>query len=182
LLLYIYRYEIRLFIKYGFSDTKKEKDIAGIAKVLKNGLSTSIDELKEKELNTKVEGLLDKFNELPLELGIDSQEEDKVSVFQYTPPIFRRLKTIKSENEIAYHFVNDGGGIYNFNIYPKKNSHLMIEPQNDIRLKGSGFIKFLFSEKLENEFYFDISYFDAANEFHKERYCYSISKDEIVIL
>ena len=75
LLIYIYRYEIKLFIKYGFSDSKKDRDIAGLSKVLKDGLGESISELKEKDFQNKVDNLLVKFNELPLDIT-DNEQTD----------------------------------------------------------------------------------------------------------
>lgn len=183
-LLYMYRYEIRIFIKHGFSDSKNMRSPFGMLKFLK----TNMSELERKDLNDKVENLLNKFenpeldsDDIELIENVDNLIPPKNT--KHTPPIFRSLKTIKTSSEITYYFVNDGGAIRNFNINPISGIYISVEPEHKLESNGSGYFKFEFANDIVgNEINFGFSYNDETDKFHEEKYQFSLFENIISIV
>ena len=176
LLIYIYRYEIGLFLKLSFSNNKKNISPFGISGIMK----TNISDLEKNDLNNKVDNLLQKFNNPVLDEN-DSELLENVdnlidtSIIDHQTPIFRSLKIVKNSDEIIYHFVNDGGPIHNFKINSSDVSTIYIEPQNELESKGSGHFKFDFTTDIEvNEINFEFSYYDKTNKYHEKIYIFSL--------
>jgi len=183
-LIYMYRYQIRILIKHGFSDSKNMRSPSAILQLMK----TNMSELEKKDLNSKVDNLLHKFenpelddDDIELLENVDNLMSPKDT--EYNPPIFRSLKTIKSKTEITFHFVNDGGAIHNYQIIPIDGFTISIEPQNNLESNGSGYLKFEFANNnIENEISFDFSYYDEANNFHEEKCQFSILENQLSIV
>ena len=175
-LIYLYRYQIKVFIKHGLSDSKNMRSPFGLLKLMK----TNMSELERKDLNDKVENLLHKFeNPVPDDDEIDliKNVDDLIlpQKSEHTPPIFRSLKIIKNASELTYHFVNDGGTIRNLKINPIGGIIISVEPQDKLVSKGSGYFKFEFANDIVgNEINFDISYNDEADESHEGKYQLSL--------
>ncbi|MCF6270369.1 MAG: hypothetical protein L3J41_11700 [Melioribacteraceae bacterium] len=187
-LLYIYRYEISLFIKYGFSDSKDTGGITGLIQFMRGGASRRVSELEGRDISDKVDNLLNNFKnpvvddeESNLLKSVDNLILSKSS--KHIPPIFRSLKTIKTSNEIIYHFQNDGGRMHSFKINSIDEINISSEPKNNLELNESGYFKFEFENiNVGNEVNFNLLYYDEANKFHEEKYKYSLLKNKLSIV
>ena len=181
LLLYIYRYEIGLFLKHWISNSKKDISPLGISTILK----TNISELEKKDLSNKVDNLLHEFANPVLddhdkELLKNIDDEILANNSEHHPPIFRTLKTIKNSNEIIYYFVNDGGKIRDFKINSIHAIKISVEPQNIIESKASGYFKFEIEETfVENEIHFELTYYDDEDKFQVKKYVYSLLENKL---
>lgn len=186
LLLYIYRYEISLFIKYGFSDSTDTGGITGLIQFMKGGASKRVTELESRDISDKVDDLLQKFNnplldeDINILTKVDKQSPSKI--IEHNSPKFRSLKTIKTSNEITYHFVNDGGAIRNYRIKQIDSINISIEPKNDIEPNESGYFKFELANNVGSEITFDFSYYDETNKFHEEKYLFSLLENKLSII
>lgn len=80
------------------------------------------------------------------------------------------------------YFVNDGGAIHNFKINTIDGIHLSIEPKDNLQRKESGYLKFELGSNVGNLLYFDLSYYDEINKFHKEKYFYSILENKFSVV
>ncbi len=180
LLIYLYRYEIKLLLKYGVSD----ESIGG--KFLKTiGIKkTDFSKLEKRDLSDKVDAMLDKFNKSTVDFEINEQlSEDEVLLESDNDlgiPNFRSLKAIRNSNTIIYHFVNDGGAIHNFYITNSKGVSVSFNYKNRIGANASGFIKFKFPETFnKNKFNFTLVYYDEVNNLHQINYEYSLSNNKL---
>jgi len=178
-LIYIYRYEVGLFLKNIFSNDKNDISPFGIGGIM----NTNIEDLKKKDFDNKVDNLLDKFKNQSLDEE-DSQIIDNImtqsSKEMIIHPIFRSLKTIKASNEITYHFVNDGGAIQKIEVNPIGDFTVLIEPSNNIGQKESGYLKFeLANNNFGDKLYFDMSYDDNSDKRYQQKYFYSLLENKL---
>ena len=176
--LYIYRYQIALFLKYGFSKNKNSiLPFGGLFGIMK----TDISDLEQKDLEDKVDSLLQKYENVELEDDnhLDENLETDISKENPIPPIFRSLKVKRTLNEIIYYFINDGGEINNITIKPTNDFKITIEPQNYLKERGSGYFKFVFDDNRENEFYFILSYYNILNKYCEVKYYYSYHENHL---
>ena len=180
-LLYIYRYQIKVIIKHGFSESKNMRSPSGLMKIMK----TDISELEKKDLDSKVENLLHKFENPVLDDEVDELIENVDNLIlpenpEHVPPLFRSLKIIKSASEITYHFVNDGGAIRSLKINPISGIIISVEPEDKLESKVSGYFKFEFANDIVgNEINFDFSYYDETETFHEKKYTFSLIENKL---
>ncbi len=180
IVLYINRYQVILFLKYGFSKNKNGiLPFGGLFGMMK----TDISELEQQDLENKVDNLLQKYENIEIDnntqldeiFGNDFPEKNPL------PPIFRLLKVKKTLNEIVYYFVNDGGEIHDITIKPINGSNITIEPQNNLKEKESGYFKFIFDNIHENELHFILSYYDSLNKYCEVKYYYSLQENHLIL-
>ena len=180
IIIYINRYQVALFLKYGFSNNKNDMTpFGGLFGLLK----TDFSELAKKDLENKVDNLLQEYNYIELDnntqldgiLGSDISKSNKM------PQIFRSLKVKRTSNEIVYYFVNDGGAIRDIKIKPTNGFNITIESQNYLDEKGSGYFKFAFDNIHEKEFHFFLSYYDSLNKYCEVNYYYSLNKNKLMM-
>ena len=179
-LLYLYRYQIKLFLKYGLSPNKKDSTYSGLLGILK----TDFDEFEKKDLEDKIDNLLNKFNSSTLnernEIQLFDDINNSTSENINSPPIFRPLKTIRKQNEILYYFVNDGGIVRDFKINSIHDIKISVDTKNKIESKGSGYFQFELKETfMENEIHFELIYYDDKDKFQVKRYIYSILENKL---
>ncbi len=180
LLIYLYRYEIRILFKYGLSDDSiggRLFKLVGIAK-------TDFSKLEKKELNNRVEELLTKINETTIDIDDDTKifEDDTIpnSKSDLTPPKFRLLRAIRKLDVIIFHFVNEGGAIHDFSVKNNDEIKISFNFENRIELEDSGYIKILLPKEFkENSFNFTLIYYDEANTLHQINYSYSILENNL---
>ncbi len=180
LLIYLYRYEIKLLLKYGVSDESiggKFLKIIGVKK-------TNFSNLEKRDLSDKVDAMLDKFNKSTVDFEIDEQlSEDEAlleSANDLGTPNFRSLKAIRNSNTIMYHFVNDGGAIHNFCINNSEGVAVSFNYENRIEANATGYIKFeLLDNFNENKFNFTLVCYDEVNNLHQINYEYSLSDNNL---
>lgn len=182
IILYIYRYEISLFIKFAFSDQKKN----GYSKNFMKLIKTNFGELEKKEFDNKVEDLLNSFNNPEIEEDSEIVFSDEINIdtpkIENANPNFRSLKTIKNSNKIIYHFVNDGFAINGFSTDPLSDFTMSLEPREIINSNESGYFQFNFDGNIDNKFLFNLSYYDEYKEFHTFKYLYSTVENSITII
>ena len=179
-LIYLYRYEIRILFKYGFSDDSiggRFLNIIGIAK-------TDFSKLEKKELNNRVEEILAKINETTIDIDDDIQifEDGPIpsSKSNLAPPKFRLLRAIRKLDVIMFHFVNEGGTIHDFSVKNNDEIKISFNFENRIEQEASGYIKILLPKEFkENSFNFTLIYYDEANTLHQINYSYSILENNL---
>lgn len=176
LLLYIYRYEIGLFIKYGFSNKEKDLSSLWLLKLIK----TDFSELGKKDLDTRIDNLLNRVSNS--ELNKENNSIINANTNSSSIPSFRPIEIVSEANEIIYHFINDGVPIHSISAVPLGNFEITFEPQNNLESNGSGFFHFMFDENTKNDFIFNLSYYNKAEEFHKIKFLYSLIENELSII
>ena len=180
LLIYLYRYEIRIIFKYGFSDDSiggRFLKLVGIAK-------TDFSKLEKEELNNRVEELLSEINETTVDIDDDIQifEDDTIpsSKSNLAPPKFRLLRAIRKLDVIMYHFVNEGGAIHDFSVKNNDEIKIFFNLENRIELEATGYIRILLPKEFkENSFNFTLIYYDEVNTLHQINYSYSILENKL---
>ncbi len=68
-LIYLYRYEIKLFFKHGFSNDNSNSGFLRIFSMFKNDIS----ELEREEISSKVDSLIEKFNKSDFEIDKNTE-------------------------------------------------------------------------------------------------------------
>ncbi|MBU0474603.1 MAG: hypothetical protein KKF62_10605 [Bacteroidetes bacterium] len=180
IIIYINRYQVALFLKYGFSNNKNDiSPFGGLFGLLK----TDISELAKKDLENKVDNLLQEYNNIELDNNtqLDGILGSDISQINQLPPIFRSLKVKRTSNEIVYYFVNDGGAIRDIKIKSKNGVNITIEPQNYLEEKGSGYFQFVFDNNREKEFHFILSYYNSLNKYCEVKYYYSLNENQLMM-
>lgn len=107
-----------------------------------------------------------------------TEENISTNNIEITPPRFRSLKIINTENGILYYFINDGGHAFNLSIKSKNNIKTIIEPRNKNLTKDSGFIKFRIVDNDKFTMIFELSYYDENHNYQKHEYSYSIKNQQ----
>ncbi len=179
LLIYLYRYEIRIIFKNGFSGDS----IGGRFLKLLGITKTDFSKLEKEELNNRVEELLSKRNKTTVDIDDDIlifEDDSLSSKSNLAPPQFRLLRAIKNANTITCYFVNEGGAIHDFSVNNNDEIKILFNFENRIEPEDSGYIKFLFPKEFKgNSFNFILIYYDEDNILHQINYSYSILENKL---
>ncbi len=179
LLIYLYRYEIRIILKNGFSGDSIGGRFLKPLGITKNDFS----KLEKEELNNRVEELLSKRNKTSVDIDDDIlifEDDSLSSKSNLAPPQFRLLRAIRKLDVIMYHFVNEGGAIHDFSVKNNDEIKIFFNFENRIEPEASGYIKILLPKEFKgNGFNFTLIYYDEDNFLHQINYSYSILENKL---